>query len=313
MRGRVALEMDALVRRHFRILVMCMIAVAAYFQADGLKWLLLSELIVATPIPPPPRSITVPGELLHDTSAAAILSRNPFDSVTGPLDVEPIRLPAPPWNDDPYADAPCNPTTRVTLIAASGVEDTSFAAIAVGRGKARLYRPGDTVSGHTVLHVAWDRVWLTGKDGRCQLELHAEREPPAPPPAPVRRRRRSAAALPPPIASKIHRISETEVEVERAAVDLVLERPAELMKRTRVAPWKRDGEVLGIRMQRIGSGGLLHTLGFRRGDIIRAINGRSIADPEQALEAYARLRTAERLEVAIERDGKPTTLEVSIR
>lgn len=308
--------MDAFAKRWFQAIVFVLLALAAYFQASGFSWIVAGEL-------PVPAAHSLPGaaghpnseELLHQTSAAAILARNPFDSVTGPLDGTPIQLPQAtrPRDDDPYADPPCA-STRVTFIAASEDHDWSFAVIASGSDKAHLYRRGARVAGRTVVHVAWDRVWLAGDEGRCQLELHGERKPaaPTPPARPVKPKRR-ASALPPEIASKIQKISETEFNVDRSAIDLVLERQAELMKSARIAPLKKDGQVIGVKMQRIAAGSLLDTLGIKQGDVIRSINGLSLADPEKALEAYARLRTTDQLKVAVQRGGKDTTIELHIR
>jgi general secretion pathway protein C len=309
--------MDALARRWFPGVVVVLIAVAAYFQASGLSSLVAEQLTVpAAHVPAAASAVPTSEDALHHTSAAAILSRNPFDSVTGPLDGTPIELPHStpgPRPDDPYADAACA-AARVTFIAASEDHDWSFAVIAPDRDPARLYRRGDPVGGRTVLHVAWDRVWLVGEEGRCQLELHAERKPAATPPTVTPQKPKGRRSpLPPEIASKIHKISETEFNVDRSAIDLVLERQAELMKSARIAPLKKNGEVIGVKMQRIASGSLLDTLGIKQGDVIRTINGLSLADPEKALQAYARLRTTDRLQVVVQRGGKDTTIDLHIR
>ena len=54
-------------------------------------------------------------------------------------------------------------------------------------------------------------------------------------------------------------------------------------------------------------------LGLESGDSLRSINGFSLTDPQKALEAYARLRTADHLSVAIERGGQLMTVDFIIR
>jgi general secretion pathway protein C len=54
-------------------------------------------------------------------------------------------------------------------------------------------------------------------------------------------------------------------------------------------------------------------LGLRGGDELLAVNDFRITDPEQALLAYARLRTAERLELSIQRDGARTAIVYFVR
>jgi general secretion pathway protein C len=58
---------------------------------------------------------------------------------------------------------------------------------------------------------------------------------------------------------------------------------------------------------------LLATLGMEDGDRLETINGFDLTNPEQALEAYARLRTAERLILRVHRRGRPVELEVHVR
>lgn len=87
-------------------------------------------------------------------------------------------------------------------------------------------------------------------------------------------------------------------QLDRAALDAILENQALLLHDVRVVPERQNG-IVGLRLSRIRPDSLLGTLGLRSEDRLDAINGYEVGDPERALEAYARLRTAERLEVAI--------------
>lgn len=42
-------------------------------------------------------------------------------------------------------------------------------------------------------------------------------------------------------------------------------------------------------------------LGMENGDVLRSVNGLDITSPENALDAYARLRSAEHLDVRVRR------------
>jgi len=79
-----------------------------------------------------------------------------------------------------------------------------------------------------------------------------------------------------------------------------------------VVPEQQDGAIVGVRLFGIRPGSLLATLGLQSGDRLESINGLSVASPEEALEAYARLRTAERLNVRLSRSGKPVELTLNI-
>jgi general secretion pathway protein C len=47
--------------------------------------------------------------------------------------------------------------------------------------------------------------------------------------------------------------------------------------------------------------------------MLRTINGFDMTSPDSALEAYARLREAQRLSVAVTRRGQPVTIDYNIQ
>lgn len=316
------MNLDALAQRYFPLAILSLLSTAAYHQASGMSSL-LGETVAMDGPSPESRGRQVPGAPVdlgeHETSAAAILARNPFDSVTGPLEGASIalgELPPEAASADPY-DAPVCENARVKLIIAAESPEWSFAAIEPAKGEAVLRRRGAEVDGRTVEHIGWDRVWLRSGAGLCQMEIGSEanrKAAKAPPtravPAPKKPRK---GALPQEIASRIQQVSETEYNVERSAVDMILEQQSALMRTARVTPVHKDGQVVGMKLNRIRSGTLLDTLGLKNGDTLRSINGFELADPQRALEAYARLRSANRLSVAIERGGKPVTIDLNIR
>jgi general secretion pathway protein C len=156
---------------------------------------------------------------------------------------------------------------------------------------------------------------------RCQAEMRekaaggASKAPAAAaapePTSPTKRR--STRKVPPEIASKIHKVSETEFNVERSVVDQILENQAELMRSARIVPEKEGDKVVGIRLFGVRPDSLLGTLGLENGDRLSSINGFEMSDPQKALEAYARLRTADRLSVSINRKGNPMTIDFNIK
>ncbi|XXY44558.1 type II secretion system protein GspC [Sorangium sp. So ce269] len=324
---------DAILKRYFPWVLGVLIALAAYFQASGMGQLVASSVAVDAPPPPPPSPPSRAGgfgssaNTDHATSAGAILSRNPFDSVTGPLDGKPVELPNVQQemnNKDPYADPSCD-GARVLLITQADDPAWSFAAMAGSDGKAILRRQGDEISGQTVYYVGWDRVWLTSGSSRCQAIVGGQNAgarasaaaTPAPaPPATTSTSKapaRGGKKVPPEIASKIQRVSETEFNVERSAVDQILENQGELMRSARIVPEKEGDKVVGIRLFGIRPDSLLGTLGLENGDRLSSINGFEMSDPQKALEAYARLRTADRLTVSVNRKGKPMNIDFNIK
>ena len=150
--------------------------------------------------------------------------------------------------------------------------------------------------------VGWDRVWfyerrpaLPGRalQARGRRRRRAGRAPP--PPAAGRGRRGRGPAD---IAKGIQRVSATEFNVDRGVVDKILENQAELMRQARIVPEQENGKVVGIRLFGVRPDTLLGALGMENGDRLQTINGFDMTSPEKALEAYARLRTADHLTVA---------------
>ena len=119
--------------------------------------------------------------------------------------------------------------------------------------------------------------------------------------------------MPAEIASKIQKVSATEFNVDRQVVDKILENQAELMRSARIVPEQENGKVVGIRLFGIRPDTLLGTLGLENGDRLQTINGFDMASPEKALEAYARLRTADHLTVQVNRRGQNTNLDFNIK
>ncbi|WP_437737492.1 type II secretion system protein GspC [Sorangium sp. So ce1335] len=316
---------ELLIKRCFPALLGGMIMTAAYHQARGISFLVEEVLTTDLPSsrPPlaaPPRPVD-PGD--HATSAAAIIARNPFDSVTGPLTPRPVEEGEGDDDDvalgDPLLDPVCE-GARVLLIAASEDPSWSFATIAVGRGEPLLRRAGDPVEGRSVLAIGWDRVWLAEPGARCQVRIGDNRLAPAPARAKAKAPAQSPAprpprrgALPPEIASKIRKVSDREFIVDRSAIELVLEKQGELMRSARIVPAREGERVIGVRLARVTPGSLLPALGLRSGDTIRSINGFDMTDPQSALQAYARLRSADNIAIALQRGGKDMTIDVRIQ
>jgi general secretion pathway protein C len=320
---------DALLKRYFPAVICVLVAIAAYFQASGLGQLVASTVAldpsaVPTAAASPKRHTPAPASTDHVTSAKDILARNPFDSVTGPLDgsSQDFNIPravatnSEDWEQDPE----CSSSGKILLITAAEDRTWSFVAIAGADGKSQLRREGDEINGHNVVRIDWNRIWMMSGGQRCQLAMGSKTASAAKAPAKpaaegeeAPKSSRRGKKVPADIAAKIHKVSDTEFNIERSVVDQILENQAEFMKSARIVPEKEDGKVVGIRLFGVRQDSLLGTLGLENGDRLQTINGFDMASPEKALEAYARLRTADRLTVTVNRKGKPMNIDFNIK
>ncbi len=321
------MAVDKLLKRHFWAVILALVAIAAFFDAQGIMQVVGASLGAdAKQLSAPPlMGHGAPGAgsaAAHVTNADAILHRNPFDSETGPLDVvaaaesAAVESAAPLDMSDPYS-APACEGVQVLIIAASADPDWSFAAMetAKEKGKSMLRRRGGDVDGKTVKYIGWDRVWMASGGQLCQSQMFKPAPEPsssAPAAAPMPSAR-PGTGVSEDIKKGIQRVGPNEFNVDRGVVDKILENQAELMRQARIVPEQENGKVVGIRLFGVRPDTLLGTLGMENGDRLQTINGFDMTSPEKALEAYARLRTADHLTIQINRKGTDQNLDYNIK
>ena len=318
------------------MLVLALVALGAYFQAKGATQLVGAAFVAPTPSGSAAKPLThAHAGLAHEhKSAEPIIERNPFDSVTGPLTGKAIEIPVPKPEQletkDPLEATACDGVNAFIITESTDPLWSVAALQGAGEPRPRMRRVGDDVAGKHVEFIGFNplqdspSVWLSTGAQLCQVLLFRDPTPlPAAPAAsaapaaaeaaPPVSTGRGASPVPPEIASKIQKISDTEFSIDRAVVDNILERQAELMKSARIVPEQKDGKVLGIRLFGIRPDTLLGTLGLQNGDRLESINGFNMGSPEKALEAYARLRTASNLNIKVSRRGAPLSIDYRIK
>lgn len=322
------MAVDQVLKKNFWIVILPLIATASLLNAQAVTQLVgiglgADEKQLAAP-PPVVRGGATVAPSARNLSAEAILNRNPFDHVTGSLKV--VETPdtavastvdsSDPWN------APACDGVKVLVIAASTDPEWSFAALSGGgEPKSVLRRRGQELGGKKIHFVGWDRVWFENTGSLCQAKLFGAPDRPAsaapPPPVagvtPAPPPAAGAKPLDPDIAKGIQKVSATEFNVDRAVVDKILENQSELMRQARIVPEQENGKTVGIRMFGVRPESLLGHLGMENGDRLQTINGFDMASPEKALEAYARLRTADKLTVQVNRRGQNMNLDFNIK
>lgn len=333
------MALDGVLKRYFWVVLLALVAVAAYFQAAGITQVVGAAIAVDGKALFPSAAGTTgrvggpAGSTDHTFSAVKIIERNPFDSVKGDLNPpvptasSEVSGPPLPATEDPYAAPPCE-GVKILATAVSDEAAWSFASLSGGTGEgpgSKMKRQGDEYAGKRVWFVRWDRIWLIGPGTFCQAEMFpyaaaraaaasaaSAAATSAPPPVPTTPGK-GVPTVAPDIASKIQKISANEFNIDRTVIDKVLENQSELMRAARIVPEQENGKTIGIRMFGIRSDTLLGVLGMESGDRLEKINGFEMGSPEKALEAYARLRTAEKLTVNLNRRGQPMTIDFHIK
>jgi len=324
---------DQILRKHISIVVLPAVALAAAAHAQAIGQLigvgLLPDAKALAAAPASSREVSSDPEPTRTVQAKAIFDRNPFDHVTGPLRATEPEESSPTTPDvldtsDPW-HAPTCEGVKVLVIAASRDPNWSMVALSTGSDpKSVLRRRGGEFGGKTVHYVGWDRVWFQSGSTLCQASVYkpdasttAKASPDAasapvttPPPSPPKG---GAPTLDPALAKGIQKISATDYNIDRGVVDKILENQADLMRQARIVPEQENGKVVGLRMFGLRPDTLLGTLGLENGDRLQTINGFDMGSPEKALEAYARLRTADKLTVQVTRRGQTMNLDYNIK
>ena len=322
-------------KRRFSIaIILATLALCAFFLAQGTTRVLASELLSTdqprsrpTPRPTPTGRPSFP----RKRDPVIILRRNIFDSARGDLTAEPLPevelgadgQPLAEW--DPSQPPPkCSNKLRLVGSVMSPTDpEWSFAAIAgTSDGKTMLYREGSVVDSSRVLAVYPSSVVVSSSSGACQLLMFEEEEagvgkrPVSKPTvrAPPTRATdpRNAGLSNEELDDGIEKLTDTKFNIQRSLVDKVLANQGSLMKTARVIPHDEDGRVVGVKLYGIRRNSLLGRLGIRNGDMLRTINGFSMTSPDTALEAYSRLRSADKLTLAVKRQNREMTIEYNI-
>lgn len=246
-------------------------------------------------------------------TAAALLERNPFDHETGAIAPSPSAA----ATDDPFAAPACEDVRAIATVRGSD-DDGSFAALETTRSK-MLRRRGDVIDDRRVVFVAPDRVWLERSGVLCQAQVLGRPSPgdgaeaapvvEAPPRAGSRREK-----LEKEVTAKVRRVGPNEYEIERAAIDLVLEAQTELA-RAPMVPEREGDRVVGFRLLQIKPGSVLAAIGLETNDRLVALNGIEMTDTERMLEAYAKVRASavDRITLTAVRRGKTVNLDYRVK
>jgi len=258
--------------------VLVLIAVLAYFQVQGTAALISALLVTHSRASTAPKLEASPQA--PSPPLAPPLVRNPFNSTPKPPSVD---------LSDPLSWPSCD-DVRVLIVTESKDPTWSLATLhAPSEPRARLRRVGDGFAGQKVAFIGFNprqqtpAVWLEGKDQACQSPLFGAGP--------------TIAAAPPKPSERV-----PEPATQQGG----------LFRQLRVVPELLNGKVVGLRLFGVRPGSLLATLGLKNGDRLETINGFSLANPEQALQAYAKLRTAEHLRLQLTRAGQPLQIDLHI-
>ncbi len=331
--------MDQFLRKNLWVVNLVSLAFAAFFLATGtgalLSLLLIQEpAVVAAPLTRRlPRSKVAKARVAK-RDAHDICANNIFNYKLRPCAEDMVIV------DDDVDEGEeeitgegvpdyCEGSSKLVATMASSDADWAFAMLKT-EGETMPYRIGSDVPGlGTIKRVGWRLVLVDAESGPdCLLDLY-------PPPAdagatpkrgprvasksknkadpPRRGRGRLSPELQKQVDNGIETVSATERNIDRGLVDSLIENSSALMSQARILPYERDGAVQGFKLYGIRRNSLLGKLGLRNGDIINSIGGIEMTSPDQALQAYTKLRSTSNITLDFTRRGRRQSMDYNIR
>lgn len=290
--------------------VLALTGAAIHFQAKGAASLIADEWV--------------------GTGAMSVLSwAIPRSVVPAPTelppaeDVDPVRRPsrAPPPSFPSHGDVDvlnveaCAATTLQIVTEAENPLESVAHLRGPDEKTAHPVSVGNTLGAFTVVYIGFNprrqspAVWLEHDDELCQVVMFgAANTSPRNPTGTTR----AANPSPDPVRDRIESLDDRQYRVARSLVREALEDPRKLLGNVRPVPERSGSKVVGLRLFGIRPDSVLGQLGLQNGDRLESINGYGFGDPQAALLAYAKLRDASALQVELEREGRQTTLHVSV-
>lgn len=107
--------------------------------------------------------------------------------------------------------------------------------------------------------------------------------------------------------------SENEFVVAEEELDKALENLPLLLTQARAVPYFKDGKAVGLRLFAIRTGSLFEKIGLQNGDVLKSVNGNSLADLSQAMQLFQKLKEERSIDLALERNMVEKQFKYQIR
>lgn len=274
-------------------IVTVILVVVLGWQLASLVWSLVPGSPAGDPItatPPPSAARVTPGGQSADVEAVANAhlfgEANPDDAVVVPLDAPTEEL----------------EETRLALTLKGTMAGTdnrlTAAIIADNRNEEKVYTIGDPIISGATLHAVYRDQVVLNRNGNLEA-LKLPKELPVSS-APARRQ-----------ATTTRRVSAAPAEQNTSVQAALTQNASKLADVIRPTPYFVGGQQQGYRVYPGRNRQQFAALGLRPGDLIKDIDGAALTDPQQAMQIFQNLGTADQVSVTVERNGQSQVLVLS--
>jgi general secretion pathway protein C len=315
-------------------IVLVTLALCAFFTAQGATALLSARVLEADPqaLKRPLKRSAMPSTSWKRHDPSVVLRRNMFNSSLGDLSEGPLPDPQLPAASMPaeQIEEPCKNKMRlIGTVVVPGQLEQSLAAIVGDDAKAGLHRGGAEVDGSRIRSIQSDTVILQTSSGFCRLAMFEVESSPKAKAAPVAKRRtkksskkkskrgpdadRNAGLSDEELAQGIEKINETNYNLSRSMLNKILDNAGRLIGIAAVSPKVEGGSSVGMEIRGIRANTLLTKLGIQNGDVLESVNGQSLTSTDAAIGAYTTLRTSDKFNLSIRREGKSMIINYNLQ
>ena len=245
-----------------------------------------------------------------------IQQRNLFNAHPKPTSAPPAAPVSAPAGGPAVPLAPAAlPPLQLTLIGTAVIQEgTSFAVIELNR-ETKVVPEGQAVTEGAILaQVLADRIRV---DRQGTIQEYLLYPPETAKQSAPRDRRRRTPVKPEPVAEEssdtIRSVGKDKWLIDSREVEDATANMSRLMTQVRVVPNFTDGQPDGFKVFAIRPGSLFAKIGLQNGDVLKRINGVEIQGPEQAFEAYQRLKDDTSIQIDLSRRNKNRSFNYEIR
>ena len=165
---------------------------------------------------------------------------------------------------------------------------------------------GDVFMGADVLSIEYLKVILLVDGHREYLDLSAPSTVAVAP-------KPEGEAAPAPTGEGIKKLDEHRYQIERSTVNGALANMNDLAMQARIVPSFKNGQPNGFKLFSIRPDSLYAKIGIQNGDVIQRLNGFDMNSPDKALEAYTKLKSANAIDMQVERNGQTVSYHYGIQ
>jgi general secretion pathway protein C len=270
--------------------VSLLLVVIIAWQLAKIIWMLVPGPSAGDPVTAPAITPVAMGQSSSSSDAQAIVTAHIFG------ESDPDMEPATPVVEE----ADNLQDTRLTSLSLKGTiastpTEMAIAIIADGRDEEKVYSIGESVTAGANLHAVYaDRVVLNENGVLTNLKLPKDFPEGS---APVTRRNTTTSSR-----------ATTGTQSIQAVVAQNVSRLADVIRPT---PYFVNGQQQGYRVYPGRDRQQFAALGLRPGDLIKDIDGQALNDPEQAMQIFQSLDSADQVSVTVERNGQPQVIVLS--